>query len=74
MSDRLKCELAGEEINEEQRQTCCLIVGVGRGSPHREQRNSSSKLHKPLSRACPNKDHSEMVQEVGKAVREGLGA
>lgn len=73
MSDRLKCELAGEEMDEEQRQTRCLMVCGGRSGPHREQRNSSSKLHKPLPRACPNKDHSEMVQEAGKAVREGLG-
>lgn len=71
ISDRLECELEGGEIDEEQRQTCGLMVCGGRGGPHREQRN---RLHMPLPRASLNKDHSEIVQEAGKAVKEGLGA
>lgn len=43
MSDKLKCELEGGETDEEQRQTCGLMVCGGRGGPRREQNNCSTK-------------------------------
>lgn len=63
MSDKLKCELEGEETDEEQRQTCGLMVCGGRGGPRREQKNCSAKS----ARVC------QTLQEAGKAVKEGLG-